>query len=257
LVAYASPSGSSPKYPLRSFNLAPIVNAFAILAPAIWLAAHVSLQTLSSIHLDAIFDQLDATMRVLQGLASNWQTGDGLPLQQLLQIQPLVEDIPHHISQFQRFTLWWAILMLAWLSMHIVLVIPAGLYQLFDLRRQRRQLRSARHKQMDSIYGSSDGRPSLGQRVKSAVNVRFPNHEVYFPQSSEPVAESSHLLVLEKMCRSVMISTTFFCCALLGLTPLAVYTIVRLSEGGLGNLRILIKLEVVSLYVAHSLGSEC
>jgi hypothetical protein len=248
LVIYASRTSANRQYASRTLKLAPFVNAFAIIAPVIGIAAHLSLQVLAAAELDSIYNPLNTSIAALKTFATEWQEGSavGVVIQPLLKLAPVVKDVPDHIHAFQIYTLWWAIVMLLWLALNIIVILPSGLYQIHDLRRQLRQLRSARSYQRGSIH--SDMKPNAVQRFKAAVLVRYNSQQLVSKSSSTaPSVDESHLLLLERVCVNVAFATAFFCFGCLSLLPLSLYAMVVLSTGGVSNLAVLVKLEVIAV----------
>jgi hypothetical protein len=215
--------------------------------PTLSMAAHASLQVLATIHLASALDRLDAMVRLLRGFSATWQPGSGLPLQQLLQLQPIAERLPHHLDLFQEFTLWWAVSLLIFLGIALLVVIPAGAYQILDIYRQLQQLRSARFRQVSSIYSTSDIKQTPFQRLKAALFVRYSNQHLYSNHGSSMTAEATQLMLLESVCRNVIAGSSYFVLSCLALIPLSAYGILRLSNGGTGNFSLLATLQVVAL----------
>jgi hypothetical protein len=138
--------------------------------------------------------------------------------------------------------------MVIYLVLAICVVVPAGAYQIRDIYQQRQQLRSVRVRQISSVYTPAELKQTPFQRFKAALLVRYSNQQLYSNQGSSITVEGTHLMLLEDVCKNVILATSFFLCSTACLIPLSAYGIWRLSKGGTGgNFSLLATLQVVAL----------
>jgi hypothetical protein len=186
----------------RRFNVARITNWTVVIYVVVQVGVQLVLLALQTHQLVKMLGATDTVSQRLQTWSADWVEGSGLPLAQLLTLQPLLTSASSAFDTFLALDLAYASFLLLHLYLMFLLLIPATLYQVRDLRRQLLDLRRTR--QGFSSASSSSPRDKRTP-LRKLVSALFVRSDPQTTSSRNRDTSRERLLLLESIVRNVCV----------------------------------------------------